>query len=261
MILEGKTVVVSGVGAGLGREVAALAIRDGANVVLGARTEAQLERVAKEIDPSGRRVAFARTDILDDAQCEGLAELALKRFGRLDALVQVAAYDTAFGGLRDGDLAEFQKTCEVNVVGSARIVKAVAPRMQRSGGGAVVLIGAQASFKPMPDAPQMAYAASKGALKSVMYYLAGELGRDRIRVNTVVPTWMWGDPVEGYVNMKAEQEGVDRSVILARITSRMAIPEIPQDADVAEAAIFLCSDRARFITGQYLMVNSGELMT
>ena len=74
-------------------------------------------------------------------------------------------------------------------------------------------------------------------------------------------TWTEGDPVEGYVNRQADQEGVDRSVILDRITSRMAIPEIPQDADVAEAAIFLCSDRARFITGQYLMVNSGELMT
>ncbi len=261
MILEGKTVVVSGVGAGLGREVAALAIRDGANVVLGARTESQLERVAKEIDASGKRVAFVRTDILDDAQCEGLAALALSRFGRLDALVQVAAYDTAFGGLRDGNLDDFQRATEVNVVGSARMVKAVAPGMQRSGGGSIVLIGAQASFKPMPDASQMAYAASKGALRSVMYYLARELGPDRIRVNTVVPTWMWGDPVEGYVKMQAEQEGVDRSVILARITSRMAIPEIPQDADVAEAAIFLCSNRARFITGQYLMVNSGELMT
>jgi NAD(P)-dependent dehydrogenase (short-subunit alcohol dehydrogenase family) len=261
MILAGKTVVVSGVGAGLGREVATLAIRDGANLVLGARTESQLERVAREVDPSGKRVAFVRTDIRDDAQCEGLAELAMKHFGRLDALVQVAALDTAFGGLRDGDLDDFQRTSEVNVVGSARMVKAVAPRMQRSGGGSIVLIGAQASFKPMFDAPQMAYAASKAALGSMMYYLARELGPDRIRVNTVVPTWMWGDPVEGYVNMKAEQEGVDRSVILARITSRMAIPEIPQDADVAEAAIFLCSDRARLITGQYLMVNSGELMT
>lgn len=261
MILAGKTVVISGVGAGLGREVATLAIRDGANLVLGARTESQLERVAREVDPSGKRVVFARTDICDDAQCERLAELASKQFGRLDALVQVAALDTAFGGLRDGNLDDFRRTQEVNVVGSARMVKAVAPHMQRSGGGSIVLIGAQASFKPMSDAPQMAYAASKAALGSMMYYLAKELGPDRIRVNTVVPTWMWGDPVEGYVNHLAEQEGVDRSVILARITSRMAIPEIPQDADVAEAAIFLCSDRARVITGQFLMVNSGELMT
>ena len=261
MILTGKTLVVSGVGPGLGREVATLALRDGANVVLGARREAQLEQIAKALDPSGQRVAFARTDILDDAQCENLAALALSRFGRLDGLVQVAAYDTAFGGLRDGDFADFQRANDVNVVGSARMVKAVAPGMARSGGGAVVLIGAQASWKPMPDASQMAYAASKGALRSVMYYLARELGPDRIRVNTVVPTWMWGDPVEGFVNRQAEAEGVDRAMILERITSRFAIPEIPQDADVAEAAIFLCSDRARFITGQYLMVNSGELMT
>ena len=90
--------------------------------------------------------------------------------------------------------------------------------------------------------------------------MAKELGSDRIRVNSVVPTWMWGPPVEAFVAYQAKERGVSNEEIIEGITSNMAIKEIPADEDVAEAAIFLCSDRARMITGQSLFVNAGELM-
>ena len=107
--------------------------------------------------------------------------------------------------------------------------------------------------------PHHEIGADPGAIKAFATG-AEELGADHIRVNTVVPTWMWGEPVESFVNMQAESLGVSTEEVIAGITSKMAIPEIPEDGDVAEAAIFFCSDRARFITGQYLMVNSGEFM-
>ena len=72
---------------------------------------------------------------------------------------------------------------------------------------------------------------------------------------------MWGPPVEGFVASEAKRRGVSQETVIGEITSGMCIPEIPKDDDVAEAVVFLCSDRARMITGQYLMVNSGELMT
>jgi NAD(P)-dependent dehydrogenase (short-subunit alcohol dehydrogenase family) len=90
MILEGKTVLVAGVGAGLGRHVVEGALRDGANVLLAARTEAVLEQTAKEVDPSGKRVAWHRTDISDAGDCQALVAVGEKRFGKVDALVQVA---------------------------------------------------------------------------------------------------------------------------------------------------------------------------
>jgi NAD(P)-dependent dehydrogenase (short-subunit alcohol dehydrogenase family) len=93
-----------------------------------------------------------------------------------------------------------------------------------------------------------------------MYYMAKELGPDRIRVNTVVPTWMWGPPVQGYVAMTAKQQGVSEDDIIAGITGNMPLGEIPADEDVAEAVVFLLSDRARMITGQSIFVNAGELM-
>jgi NAD(P)-dependent dehydrogenase (short-subunit alcohol dehydrogenase family) len=258
VILAGKTVVVCGAGGGLGREVARCALRDGANVVLGARTRARLEALAKELDPSGRRVASQVADATDPADCEALARAAAERFGSLDALVQVAALDAVFGGLAEADLEDWRRTYETNVIGSVQMIRAAVPHLERAGGGSVVLIGSQASLLPL--VPQLAYAASKGALVSAMYHLAKELGRKRIRVNTVVPTWMWGPPVEGYLQAQAEQRGTTLEAQVREVTARMAIPEIPADEDVAEAVVFLASDRARMITGQSILVNAGELM-
>ena len=104
----------------------------------------------------------------------------------------------------------------------------------------------------------MAYASSKGALTTAMYYLAKELGPSKIRVNTVVPTWMWGPPVEGYVDMTAQGTGVSRDEVIAGITKNMPLGEIPADEDVAEVVAFFASDRARMITGQALFVYAGE---
>ncbi|MDJ0850002.1 MAG: SDR family oxidoreductase [Myxococcota bacterium] len=259
MILEGKTVVVCGVGTGLGSEVARVALRDGASLMLAARTESTLQQVAKELDPEGQRVAWQATDITDADQCRALAEATVERFGGVDALVQVAALDTVFGSFRDAKPDDWRSTFEVNVVGTALVVQALAPHMKQRGGGSVVLVGSQSSLLPA-DFPQAAYASSKGALMSAMLYMAKDLGPDRIRVNTVIPTWMWGPPVEMFVKMQAKQLGVPGEEVVEGITSKMAIPEIPADEDVAEACIFFCSDRAKMITGQSLLVNCGELM-
>jgi NAD(P)-dependent dehydrogenase (short-subunit alcohol dehydrogenase family) len=259
MILTGKTVVITGVGPGLGSEIARASLRDGANVVLAARTAAKLEQIAKELDPTGRRVLCVPADIGDDAQCERLLAESVRRFGRVDALVQVAALDAVFGTLEQGSLDDWRRAFEVNVLGSVRVARAAAAAMEKTGGGSIVLIGTQAAF--LPSTAQIAYGSSKGALKTAMYYMAKELGPKKIRVNTVVPTWMWGPPVEAYVKMMAKQRGVPAETVVGEITARMPLGEIPQDADVAEAVVFFCSDRARMISGQYLMVNAGELMT
>ena len=258
MILKDRTLVVSGVGTGLGREVARLALRDGARVVLAARTESVLEAAAQELDPSGDRVAYARTDITSAEDCEALTALALERFERIDAMVQVAAYEAAFGGLHDTDFEKWRRSFETNVLGSLTLIRAIAPRMKSAGGGSLVLIGSQSMYQQ--QLPQAGYAASKGALLSAMYYLANELGPDRIRVNMVVPSWMWGPPVEAFVKLRAKTEARPEKAIVDEITGRIPLGEIVPDEDVAEAALFLASDRARCITGQTLMVNGGELM-
>ncbi|MES5821841.1 SDR family oxidoreductase [Streptomyces sp. RG80] len=258
-LLTGRTVVVSGVGAGLGHQVAAAVVRDGGNAVLGARTEANLAKSAGEIDPDGAHTAYRATDVTDEQQCVALAELAVERFGRIDAVVHVAAWDSYFGGLEDADFTTWQSVLDVNLLGSLRMTRACLPALKECG-GSVVFIGTQSAVAAPSQVRQAAYAASKGALTSAMYSLARELGPHRIRVNTVLPGWMWGPPVQAYVQFTSQTEGVAESEVLGRLTSRMALPDLATDGDVADAAVFLASDRARAITGQSLLVNAGELM-
>ncbi|MGW1067342.1 SDR family oxidoreductase [Streptomyces aureus] len=258
-LLDGRTVVVSGVGAGLGHQVAAAVVREGGNAVLGARTEANLAKVAAELDPDGTHTAFRATDITDEGQCEALAALAAERFGRIDAVVHVAAWDSYFGGLEDADFTTWRSVIDVNLLGTLRMTRACLPALKERG-GSVVVIGTQSSVAAPSQVRQAAYAASKGALTSAMYSLARELGPHRIRVNTVLPGWMWGPPVEAYVQFTAHTEQVPEAEVRKRLTERMALPELATDGDVADAVAFLASDRARAITGQSLLVNAGEIM-
>ncbi|MBW2312729.1 MAG: SDR family oxidoreductase [Deltaproteobacteria bacterium] len=258
MILEGKTVVVSGVGPGLGREVAACALRDGANVVVAARTESKLASVAKELDPSGERVLAHAADITDYATCEALMQATVDRFGALDAVVNVAALDTLFGTLESTSDDDWRRSLEMNILGTMHVARSATPHLEASGGGAIVLIGSQAMWLP-PKMPQMAYGAAKGAILSAMYPMANELGPKKIRVNMVIPTWMWGPPVEMYMNWQAKERDISVDEAMAEVVDNMPLGEMPADEDVAEAVVFFCSDRSRMITGETLMVNAGEL--
>ena len=122
MILEGKTFIVCGVGTGLGSEIARAAHRDGANLVLAARTLATLEAAAKEIDPSGERVEIVPTDITDEGQCQALAAAASQRFGHVDAMAQVAAVDTLFGGLAEVTADDLARCMNTNLTGASMLV-------------------------------------------------------------------------------------------------------------------------------------------
>jgi NAD(P)-dependent dehydrogenase (short-subunit alcohol dehydrogenase family) len=170
----------------------------------------------------------------------------------------VAAFETAASQLDNTPEKVWSNSFETNVVGASYMVRAAAPLLKQRGGGSIVLIGTQSMW--LPQLPQLAYASSKGALLSAMYYMAKELGPDKIRVNMVVPTWMWGPPVQMYAKWQAAQRKVTEQEIVDEITANMPLGEIPTDDDVAESVIFFCSDRSRMITGQSLMVNAGELM-
>jgi NAD(P)-dependent dehydrogenase (short-subunit alcohol dehydrogenase family) len=259
VLLADKTVIVSGTGPGLGREIALAAMREGANVVLGARNADRLAEIADEVDPTGARVVWQPTDITDHAQTEALAALAVKRFGTIDALVNCAALDTVAGGLEQTSWDDLRAVLETNLVGSLAMTKAVMPALRRDG-GAVVFVGSQVDMKVVVDHPQLAYAASKAGLRTAAHYLAQEYGPDRVRVNTVSPGWMLGPPVEAYLGYISAAQQVSREAVLADLEQKMALPYLASDGDTAEAVVFLASDRARGITGQTLLVNAGEYM-
>ena len=255
-LLQDKTLLITGVGSGLGKEVATQSLADGAKLVIGARTETQLEAVAQELDPSGQRVAYLPVDITDETACNSMVQLAESKFGPVDGLAQIAAFEFSVGGLLETDLEMLRQAFETNVVGSYKIMRAAVESMRKSEGGSVVLIGSQSMWTTHVE--MMGYGASKGALMSSMYYLAKEFGPDKIRFNTVVPSWMWGPPVQAYVEMQSKERGVEGQQVIDEIVSTIPLGEITPDEEVANAVAFFLSDRARMITGQSLLVNGGE---
>ena len=172
-------------------------------------------------------------------------------------MVQVAAIDAVWGGVSSTPAEDWQRVFGVNVVGTLRLCGAVVPALERRGGGSLVLISSQSALFAT-DTPMLAYAASKGALHSAMNQMVAELGPRKIRVNTVVPTWMWGPPVQGYCQQQAKQRGISPEAVRAELAARFPLREIPADDDVAELAVFLCSDRARMLSGQLIQVDAGE---
>ncbi len=258
MLLDGKTVLVTGVGVGLGRECAASALSEGAHVVLGARRKDELAAAAAELDPGGERSAHLATDITDPDSCASMVQLAQERFGSVDALIQVAAFERAWGGLHDLNLDDWRTAFDTNVLGALTVLRPVAEAMKEGGGGSVVFIGSQSMFKPAM--PQAGYAASKSALLTAMYYLADELGPDNIRCNMVIPSWMWGPNVQLYVSGTARHLGRSEEEVLEELVADFPLRRMVEDGEVADVAAFFASDHAKAVTGQYLLVNAGELL-
>lgn len=258
-MLAGSTVVVAGVGEGLGRQVGRVARREGADVVLGARTAPVVEKVAAELDPSGRHVAACGFDVTDPEQCARLVQTAVDRFGRLDALVVSAAVDKLFGGIDGADWGRWHRAMEVNLFGALYLVEAALPHFG-SRGGSVVLVGTQSVYLPPPQLLQAGYAASKAAVLGAMRHLAVELGPRKVRLNSVAPGWMWGPAVATYVGMQSEATGQPADEVRAGLSQQLPLRQMATDADVAEAVCFFASDRSRAITGQSLLVNAGEYL-
>jgi NAD(P)-dependent dehydrogenase (short-subunit alcohol dehydrogenase family) len=259
MILKDKVVIVSGIGPGLGQELAINAGTQGAKVVLAARTQAFLEEVEAEVKKTGAETLVVATDITNSEQCQNLVDQTVAKFGRIDALINSAYSGGTFCTFEDANFDDWRKTMEVNLFGSLSLSQLVVPQMKKQKKGAIVMINTLVERKPLPM--QAAYAASKGALSVATRMLAQELGGFGIRVNSVVMGWMWGPPVEGFLKGIAKQNGTSVEEVVADITKDIPIGVIPDDSDCANAALFFASDLSAVVTGASLNCNGGEFMS
>lgn len=259
MILEDKVVIVSGIGPGLGQELALGAGREGARVVLAARTESFCQQVAKQVEAQfSAETLVVATDISERAQCARLVEATVDRFGRVDALINSAYTPGTMALFEQADLSDWRQIMDVNLFGSLGLSQEVVPHMKAAGGGSIVMVNTMVQKKPLPT--QGGYATSKGALTAAAKMMAKELGPHGIRVNSIYMGWMWGPPVESYVQGAAKSLGVSEDDVVAGIVKDIPIGSIPDDADCANAALFLASDLSKVITGAGLDCNGGEWM-
>ena len=254
--LTDKVVVVSGIGSGLGRAIARACADAGPHLVVAARTATRVDELVSELRAGGAEAVGLTADITDAEQRAALVERTILAFGRVDTLVNNAF---VMGPMAAADAltpADWRAVFEVNVIGTVALSTAFAPHLAAEGGGSIVMINSQAARHGA--ARRGPYAASKAALLTVAQVLASELGPIGVRVNSVVPGQIWGRSLEAHYTASAQRHGVSLTDVLARATRDVPLGRITTAEEVADAVVFLASDRSKAITGQALDVNGGS---
>jgi NAD(P)-dependent dehydrogenase (short-subunit alcohol dehydrogenase family) len=258
MLLENKVVVVSGVGPGLGQALARLAAAEGARVVLAARNRDFIENVREDIVSRQGEAIAVPCDVSDPAQCEELARRVGEAFGgRIHGLVNSAYYHGEWSFIENADPADMTRGFDVNCLGALRLTQACLPMLRD--GGAVVNVSTMATVRPYggDHGMEMGYAVAKGALNTLGKYMASDLGRYGIRVNTCRMGWIHGQPVEQHIQSVVDG-GTRREDVLAGITSDIPLKIIPPEDDCARAVLMMLSDYAAVVTGASLDINGGH---
>ncbi|MCW2929267.1 MAG: short chain dehydrogenase [Actinomycetia bacterium] len=255
MMLQDKVVVVAGIGPGLGRSIALASAREGADVVLAARTASRLDEVAKEVAALGRRALAVPTDVADASAAERLAHAAREEFGQVDALVYNALAMPPIKPLRAVPLEALQTAFDANVIAALRLIRLLIPDLAESKGSVVVINSMVVRFSEPTMGP---YKLAKAAMLAMAQNLATELGPQGIRVNSVAPGHIWGDSLKWYFGYLAKKRGVTAEEIYAETAASIDLRRLPEPDEIADAAVFLASPLARAITGQCLDVNCGE---
>jgi NAD(P)-dependent dehydrogenase (short-subunit alcohol dehydrogenase family) len=256
MLLQDRVAIVSGIGPGTGRSVALAFAREGAHVVLAARTAGALAELGAEVRGLGRRALEVPTDVARPEECQRLAEAARAEFGRVDVLVNNAYRSAPYEPVEQASMEDWRRIFDVNLFGSIQLSQAVIPLMKAAGGGSIVMVNSMSVRIVEPNFG--GYAASKGALMTAVQTMAKELGAYRIRVNSVVPGYIWGPQLQRHFADVARQRGTTPEAVYAEIAARTALNHIPDPDEIADTVVFLASDLARAVTGQALDVNGGH---
>lgn len=255
-LLDEKVALVSGAGPGLGRDVAMAFGREGATVVVAARTESKVQALAAEVEGQGAKALGLQLDITDAERCRAVVDEIVETCGRLDVLVNNAFSDGDHTRFLDADLARWRQTMDVNFFGTMQLTQAVGAQMAAQGDGRIVMVNTMSAVRIRPNFG--AYTASKAALAAVTKILAAELGAHGVRVNGVHPGYIWGDSVEMYFDHLARKKGITAEEQYAEVASETALGYLPHSSEIAEAVVFFASDMSKPVTGQALGVNAGQ---
>jgi NAD(P)-dependent dehydrogenase (short-subunit alcohol dehydrogenase family) len=257
VLLENKVAIVSGIGPGMGRDISLAFAREGAKLALAARSPRKLEKVLAEVRALGAQALAQPTDITRPDDCRRLVEAARREFGRVDVLVNNAFHQGTFVPVESADLEKWREPFEVNVLGTLRLTQEAIPLMKQQGGGSIVMINSMVIRDVLPTMAD--YAASKAALLAATQGLARELGVHKIRVNSVVPGYIWGPSLEWYFGEQAKQRGITPKQVYDEVAAQTALRHLPTSEEIAPAVVFFASDLSRVITGQSLDVNGGHV--
>jgi len=247
MLLNEKIGLVTGAGQGIGRAIALAYAREGASVVVSDFNEESGLETVKLIEAGGGNARFVDADVSDESAVGNMVKEAVSHFGRLDIACNSAALSRGSGPIHEYDRSVFDQTLEMCLTNTWLCMKYELPAMLANGGGAIVNISSNASLKG--QAYNTAYAAAKSGVNVLTKSSAAEYGGQGVRINAVSPGVIRTPGVEKYFEEQPKiAEGLKKSAVM----NRLGEPD-----EIAQAVVFLSSDRASFITGQILSVDGG----
>jgi NAD(P)-dependent dehydrogenase (short-subunit alcohol dehydrogenase family) len=256
--MDGKTVIVTGSGNGIGRAIALAFATSGAKVVVSDVLADDGERTVQQITEAGGTAFFVPADVSDAEQAENLVAATIERFGRLDILANNAGIGGGKLRLHEIEPADFDRVINVNLRGTFLCSKYAIPHFLRQQDGRIVNTASTYGLIGAPNAA--AYCASKAAIINLTRQLAVDYGPDGIRVNAVCP---------GYVDTKLGRRGPQLSpaefeaatAIREKAARMQPLRRQAQPFEVADVVVFLASDAASFMTGSIVTVDGGCVTT
>ena len=255
-LLAGKVCVVSGVGPGLGRQAAALASH-GADLVLAARRQSNLDEVAAEAREIGSRVVAVSTNVTNADACARLMEVGAEEFGGIDVLVNNAFRMDVFQTFEEVDLAMWRKIMDVNLFGSLQMTRAALPFMRRRGGGSVVMVASMVASSAAAATGRLRHFEGRS---SHGYPGLGVRARAFQRSRQRRGPGLDGRTFRRHLH----RYGIDRPRCArskggGRAQPPVPLGDIPSDEEVAGSIVYLASDLSSAMTGQALDTNGGEI--
>lgn len=240
-------VLITGATAGIGRATALAFAREGARLVCSGRNATAGAALVAELRELGVEAEFVAADVSNEAQVSALVERTVARFGRLDVAVNSAGTEGTPGSIVDQTVESYSATFDANVLGTFLGMKHQLRVMLRQRQGAVVNLSSTMGSRGNPQNPM--YAASKHAIEGLTKSAALEAGRSNVRVNAVAP-----GPIDTGM-LERIAGGAER---IAAVAAAIPAGRIGTPEEVADAIVFLASDRASYISGQILAVNGGK---
>jgi 3-oxoacyl-[acyl-carrier protein] reductase len=262
--LAGRACVVTGAGRGIGRETARLLCAEGAAVLLVARNEERLVEATEEAGAAGAeaggRAAHLALDVTDEDAGERMAAAANERFGSLDVLVNNAGA-ARWRDLDDVPDEDWRAQYELNVMAPLRAMRAAIPTMADRGWGRVVNVCSTAGKRPSAAMPE--YSVAKAAELSLSRLFADRHAKDGVLVNAICPgpveAELWMEP-GGLLDQSQEMSGADsREEALETAGTKRPIGRLAEVGEIAGAIVFLCSERASYVSGAAWSVDGGTV--
>lgn len=246
--LDGKVAIVTGAAAGIGRATALRLAAEGARLGVADLDEERGAALVAEVEAAGSEAVFVRTDVSDEAQVDELVARTVERFGRLDIGVNNAGIEGETAAIADQTSETWQRVMAVNATGVFLCMRAQIPHLLAAGGGSIVNISSVAGLQGF--AGSTPYVASKHAVIGMTKVAALDYAAAGIRVNAICPGVIATDMITRVLDEHPEMEPM--------LTGMEPVGRLGRPDEIADAVVWLCSDRSSFVTGHPLVVDGGQ---